>query len=536
LPSTFAALTNGGVGGNGRNNNHDPPPRPISHADVNSNSPWYQMPAALAELQQVLPPSRFQVHAHTPWPTEDDLLADGSSSGAARGLEEEAQAKLNEHKGIFSALRLDDTCPICLERVVKEVTAAAVPKHLKATTCAEGSGDGSLSAVFSPTGFGEGALKCPPCGEGEESVMVHENDPISWIPQEQGGESVGRTADDDSNTNTISSTISCSDKSTATKLNGAHGFGGASASGDDSVVLVAAQGSVLAAAAVAAVAEGCTTLPCGHGFHDACCKEWFNRSSKCPTCRFQLSNASIDGALKLVHCVVASECKAAAKATAAAAAAAAEAAEASAVSAEAAAPVVVVGASVESGATLGAVAVATSGGASVPCTLRSSSSDGEQRPQEPQEQPQQPQPQEQQKQQQHMEKLLGEQPLVFFGAIERLIYDKGLGWLVAETTKAADAAAALVHREASEGRAEEGRRVAAERAAAEEAEEARFFAAFYDYGVLGGGNPSPRHNGSNANGICSMRERGSWLIAGGRTRVTWLRRLSRVYRATKFWT
>ena len=133
------------------------------------SSQWYQMPAPVSVLQQVLVPSRYQVHVHDPW--ED------TSNQSPRGLEKDCKDAILQHQSTFVKLCMDDTCPICLDKV-----------ELPATGC--------------------------------ESVYAQKN-----------------RADE----------LPTNDENPAT-----------------------------------------ITLPCGHCFHEGCCDEWFTRSRKCPTCRFEV--------------------------------------------------------------------------------------------------------------------------------------------------------------------------------------------------------------------------------------------------------
>jgi hypothetical protein len=45
-----------------------------------------------------------------------------------------------------------------------------------------------------------------------------------------------------------------------------------------------------------AVGEELLPLPCGHAFHFSCAGEWLTHADTCPTCRFQLTEASAAGA------------------------------------------------------------------------------------------------------------------------------------------------------------------------------------------------------------------------------------------------
>lgn len=143
------------------------------------HSPWFQMPASLAVLLQVLPPAKFSIHLHDPW--DQDPVE-------PKGLDSATKTALTTHRHTFARLRLDDTCPICLDIVP--------PYNVKPAVVASSEGS-------------------------------------------SGGGDAG----------------------------------------------------------------GTTTLPCGHAFHDGCCGEWFSRSKKCPTCRFELTVASIEAAAARVKCL-----------------------------------------------------------------------------------------------------------------------------------------------------------------------------------------------------------------------------------------
>lgn len=141
------------------------------------------MPAALPVLLQVLPSSKFSLHLHEPWENDE---------AEAKGLDAASKEALATHKHIFVKLRLDDTCPICLDCV----PIISVETAKQSAVVDNGSGGGEI--------------------------------------------------------------------------------------------------------------PGSTTLPCGHAFHDSCCGEWFSRSKKCPTCRFELTAPSIEAAAARVRCLEAS--------------------------------------------------------------------------------------------------------------------------------------------------------------------------------------------------------------------------------------
>lgn len=50
--------------------------------------------------------------------------------------------------------------------------------------------------------------------------------------------------------------------------------------------------------AMLAEAKEAMVLPCGHSFHGSCGREWFLRSKCCPSCRFELTEASVNGAAR----------------------------------------------------------------------------------------------------------------------------------------------------------------------------------------------------------------------------------------------
>jgi len=145
------------------------------------HSPWFQMPASLQILLQVLPINKFSIHIHEPW--EHNAVE-------PKGLDTATKLALSTHRHLFSRLRLDDLCPICLD---------IVPPHV-------------------------------------------ENNLVDVESEGGGGGEVG----------------------------------------------------------------GSTTLPCGHCFHDTCCGEWFSRSERCPTCRFELTEPSIEAAAARIKCIDAS--------------------------------------------------------------------------------------------------------------------------------------------------------------------------------------------------------------------------------------
>ena len=233
---------------------------------------WYQMPAALGVMMNLLPPEKYRVHLHTAWQDEH--------APEVTGLEAKAKLALHQHAEAFAHLRRDETCPICLE---------ALP-------------------------LANASTKTLPCEESVGGVDVVDSTHADVSTTHAAGE---RFRDDDTSVDTLVEEEEKADTPTsAAKAEGNLIADASTPPSQESDSASPPKRSSLTMTSYSSVshdnngnksidsAVGFVTLPCGHAFHTGCCSEWFARSTKCPSCRLVLTTAHVDGAAARLKCLL----------------------------------------------------------------------------------------------------------------------------------------------------------------------------------------------------------------------------------------